>query len=275
MGHTVQLTSQIQLTKYDCIIPILAPLRNKWIWLIILHTRFPRNRFKIQTLSLWFRLFDHQNVLLYVYLIMSSLPSSKVHNWLCPSHCPQISMSGPAPWFDKSRLILAFGTEILEIQWVMFRNWTRQNNLPKVLIASLLPPNVPDVFFLKRDNLGSIRRAPILYTSIHSGLKTPDGPSVVLPIKHPLRFIRGRCYGYTGYRLLTLWFDPPLSEYPITITKVISLSFDNLPMWRTLTIILAGQIENTGCVLDIGKPINATWLNISDSHYEFAGKGER
>lgn len=195
MGHTVQLTSQIQLTKYDCIIPILAPLRNKWIWLIILHTRFPRNRFKIQTLSLWFRLFDHQNVLLYVYLIMSSLPSSKVHNWLCPSHCPQISMSGPAPWFDKSRLILAFGTEILEIQWVMFRNWTRQNNLPKVLIASLLPPNVPDVFFLKRDNLGSIRRAPILYTSIHSGLKTPDGPSVVLPIKHPLRFIRDAVMG--------------------------------------------------------------------------------
>jgi len=64
-------------------------------------------------------------------------------------------MSGPAPWFDKSRLILAFGTEILEseVKMIIFLIAGRGHvELPKVLITPLLAPNVPDVFFLDRND---------------------------------------------------------------------------------------------------------------------------
>ena len=108
---------------------------------------------RTQTLSLWFRLFRHQLCCCKCIPTTSSLPSSKIHNWLCPSHWPQISMSGPAPWFDKSRLILAFGTEILGsgTRMIIFATaGLGPADLPKVLIGPLLTPNVPDVFFLDR-----------------------------------------------------------------------------------------------------------------------------
>ena len=110
---------------------------------------------RTQALSLWFRLFRHQLCCCKCILTTSSLPSSKIHNWLCPSHWPQISMSGPAPWFDKSRLILAFGTEILGsgTRMIIFATaGLGPADLPKVLIGPLLTPNVPDVFFLDRND---------------------------------------------------------------------------------------------------------------------------
>jgi len=65
---------------------------------------------------------------------------------------------------------------------------TWQTEIPEVLVALLVPLDIPDGFVLDSNDFGSIRCAPILYANIQSGLKAPKGPSIMIPFELPLGF---------------------------------------------------------------------------------------
>ena len=195
-----------------------------------------------------------------------NLPSSKIHNWLSPSQWPQISMSGPLPWFDKSRFFLTFGVKILEIHdcsttlnlanwdtcWLLFWScWICQMDLS--LTATILAP------------LDVLLSSTPIYNPVSKPLRVHLSYS--LSSFHWYFFWYQRYqFEYLGWWYLTFWFIPPWLGYPTTRIRAVRRRQGRPLMRRTLPIFLVCQAEHLACIPDTSDLVNTTWLDIWDSH---------